>query len=60
MNEKLKRCPFCGGEAEIAYHFRLGTGEFLSKVYCTKCGVMTPVYVGEEEAINAWNTRVKE
>lgn len=55
MNEKLKPCPFCGGEAELIkiyntqWHY----------VQCVKCKVKTE-HKTEQEAINAWNTRVKE
>ena len=41
MNEKLKQCPFCGGEAELCY----------SEVdtFCRKCNVM--------QETELWNTR---
>jgi len=41
MNEKLKQCPFCGGEAELCY----------SEVdtFCRKCNVM--------QGTELWNTR---
>lgn len=61
MSELLK-CPFCGGEAEAAYavydYNRWG-------VYCKECGatVEAAEWNGrpdtEQEAITAWNTRVK-
>ena len=51
MTEKLKPCPFCGGEAmiisEINYHH----------VRCVKCFTITDWYKTKEEAIEAWNTR---
>ena len=41
MNEKLKQCPFCGGEAELCY----------SEVdtFCRKCNVL--------QETELWNTR---
>lgn len=75
MNE-LKRCPFCGGEAEISY----SVDAFLGKcwyVRCTDCyshgtGVYESVRKLEpeeeyaaimgawEKAIKAWNRRAKD
>ena len=58
MSEKLKPCPFCGGEAvydkDIAGYFF---------VCCPSDECNTQVasyhYPSLEEAINAWNTRVE-
>ena len=46
--KKLKKCPFCGGEATICSFFF---------VQCSKCGLSTLTYLTESEAIEAWNTR---
>lgn len=53
MNE-LKKCPFCGGEAET---WEENFGGW--RLYCTKCGV---AFHGgtEEEVIEAWNRRVDD
>ena len=50
---KLRRCPFCNGEATtyIAYD----DGYY---VCCGECGCGLPVYNTEAEAIEAWNKRV--
>ena len=50
---ELKKCPFCGGEAEIS----LLLGNY--GVTCTHCmGAIFPgVGVTVEDAIKAWNTR---
>lgn len=55
MNEKLKPCPFCGGEAKLYYT------EFYEEfaVQCTWCKADRYGYPTEQEAINAWNTRVE-
>lgn len=54
MNTELKRCPFCGGEANMS----LFIGNHA--VTCTSCmGMILPPSCGwtKEEAIKAWNTR---
>ena len=51
-NEKLKPCPFCGGEAEIV----MSGGD--RRVDCKKCGARSDWYDTEAEAIAAWNRRV--
>ncbi len=53
MNEKLKSCPFCEGEAK----------QYLSVcswVECKKCGVKTPQYQFDNQSIAAWNTRAAD
>jgi hypothetical protein len=51
-NKKLKRCPFCNGEAKVA-ELKFG----LNAVYCDSCGAkITAFYMGN--AIKAWNKRV--
>ena len=51
MTENLKRCPFCGGTANI----EKGQIEFLA--YCPHCGAQTEYCEMEQEAIKVWNTR---
>lgn len=47
--EKLKRCPFCGGEAKICgYYF----------IQCVKCGSSTLTHTNRELTINTWNARI--
>lgn len=45
ITERLKCCPFCGGKAElrVAEH-PLATGEFMVRVYCTKCHCVSRAY----------------
>lgn len=52
--EKLKKCPFCGGEAKV---FETDLNTF--RVICAECScsVGRYWYYKKEEAITAWNTR---
>ena len=54
MAEKLKPCPFCGGEAELR-----GTSKLLSLFWfsCRSCFAETYGAYSEEEAIEQWNRR---
>jgi len=56
MSEKLKSCPFCGGEAFVWHKGRI------LWIGCSKCPVSTHTVWEErkEEMIRAWNTRTKE
>lgn len=51
--KKLKKCPFCGGEAEIA-------GDKIFWVICKECTAETKCFDTREEAIEAWNRRAEE
>lgn len=63
MTDKLKPCPFCGGEAVLRYikphtHYIVdmpdyGGGAFIECTECT-CGISAET---EDGAIKAWNTR---
>lgn len=61
--EKLKPCPFCGGEAEIKERFRRGTANRkMFWVECKACWVAQ--YHGNDggyntraKAADAWNRR---
>ena len=59
---KLKRCPFCGGEAEI---IRYGVNK-KSMLYIPHCkneycqGYAGRAYESEKLAISMWNTRTPE
>lgn len=56
---KLKRCPFCGGEAirGIACHVH---EDYAFRVECRECKIVTPFYDTEAEAIEAWNRRADD
>lgn len=64
MNNKLKPCPFCGGEA------RTGTKTFdifniAAYVYCTRCNCRTRLIEASvnisarDKAVEIWNKRVE-
>lgn len=60
-NQKLKPCPFCGGEAKVSYR------KPYSIVYCKKCKASTNEFCDwyeEQEsikdAVEAWNRRTYE
>lgn len=63
---KLKRCPFCGGEAkteqceDITYNAK-GKARIYpyTAVYCVDCGAKIEEQ-DEEELVDMWNTRTPE
>ena len=58
MADKLKPCPFCGGEVRLEKDFAQ-TKDPVYYFECDKCGIL--VYPDElidrEKSIEAWNTR---
>lgn len=48
---ELKKCPFCGGEAEIVEYT-------IFWVTCKECAAETKDFDTKEEAIEAWNRRM--
>ena len=54
---KLKRCPFCGGEASLRDE---PDKYYKYAVYCTKCGIGTLAEHIESIAIHAWNRRTDD
>ena len=64
MNEYLKPCPFCGGEAELISMRCEYAGERPENaqerdtyVWCPHCGFQTHTAQSDEEAVDTWNTR---
>ena len=57
---ELKRCPFCGGEAELTHGF---CGDMTSYIYCKEChaGVeqvrFSGEYAADEVVAERWNRR---
>ena len=58
MTDKLKSCPFCGGEVRFTKRKSSYDGTIFYGVQCvnTGCCEIPPVYT-ETAAISKWNTR---
>ena len=54
--ETLKRCPSCGGDAELK-ECKPYAGKRLFRVACRECGFGTGDRVAAELAEDSWNTR---
>lgn len=52
---ELRKCPFCGGEAEISTYYFI---EWY--IGCGECSCDLGVFDTKEEAIEAWNKRVPQ
>ena len=57
MSEKLKRCPFCGGEAEYE---REGTSRVSCQVSCTNCGAHHESGDSDWSNGKSWNRRPED
>lgn len=55
---KLKRCPFCGGEASLEV-IRENEVAFCC-VECDQCGISTYSSTNMKEVVDMWNTRTPE
>lgn len=56
INSYLRKCPFCGGKAEIIdYQYDNGIAY---AIQCTECESETDEYDNRVEAILKWNQRV--
>lgn len=65
--EKLKNCPFCGGEPIATVEpFAPGFPTLASLVICRSCGASTrkiaasTQYCSDDKAAKAWNLRAEE
>lgn len=57
--DEMKPCPFCGGKGDCNNSaLRIG-GVFKWTVECLGCGLVTPGFETEEEAIEFWNRRTE-
>lgn len=52
--KELKKCPFCGGEAEIVKE-----SDYAYFIKCKRRCLMTYSFKSPEQAIEAWNRRVE-
>jgi len=62
--EELKKCPFCGGEADVCvtpwdYENNKPANNHKYVVECKDCLAETDSYTTREEAIEAWERRVE-
>lgn len=64
MTEKLKPCPFCGGEAHVAeYHGTMIPSDYIYFVSCRSINcagaVQSPGYLAKKKsvAVATWNKR---
>lgn len=55
--EDIKPCPCCGGPADMDDWTTLGA-EGMFRVSCLRCGLQTPIFSTEHEALKTWNKRV--
>ena len=65
MNEKLRPCPFCGGEACIEDISELDDMDVIWMIVCDECGGsasfgMDGCDATKDEAITAWNRRYEK
>ena len=56
MTDRLKPCPFCGGEARIT-KLPKSVKPKAFHIGCSQCGAVKILFMTEEEAIRQWNTR---
>lgn len=58
--EKLKPCPFCGGEAVLKIYQNYEHDISFAYVYCGECGAKINCYASQEAAAERWNGRVNK
>lgn len=56
---EIAKCPFCGGEAEITGRQWGDTIEYLVRCKNIDCVACNTHYLGEQDAIAAWNRRAQ-
>ena len=57
--DKLRECPFCGNEGDIAEGQTFGFARQFQPC-CRHCGLTLDIYDTLEQAISAWNTRAEQ
>ena len=63
----LKKCPFCGGEADFYQNYSDGYKKYFVTVKCEMCGAQGKVFSSERKwnpvtfksAEKTWNTRTE-
>ena len=65
MSDELKRCPFCGGEAETITTWNSMWRKDMYRIACSNKAcpidyIITKQHATETEAITAWNTRAND
>lgn len=62
--EKLKECPFCGGNASHVYDTEAAEDTMHRKwaytIVCDRCAASTGLCFSREQAIKAWNRMIKD
>lgn len=56
----LKHCPFCGSEAKLEYQYPPFGKRRISIVRCNRCRCNSGEWGRVDNAIKAWNRRVKD
>lgn len=61
MSEKLKPCPFCGGDAVMKIQKHIPNGyDYTPTCHDPSCaGRLTKKWINEADAIEAWNRRAE-
>ena len=57
MGEKLKPCPFCGGDNIDIIPADIIAGTPYWRIYCYRCGCTQTPISSKDEAIEEWNKR---
>ena len=64
MSEKLKPCPFCGGEASLSVDTEAVRDTenrlWAYQITCNKCSSTTGLCWSDEMAVKEWNRREHE
>lgn len=61
MNEKIRPCPFCGGQAILIGRelYFSQTNEKSYHIECSKCMVRTVEVMDKESVVKHWNRRAE-
>ena len=56
-NKRLKRCPFCGGEAELRQFYPFGARRIHTVIRCKNCKAESGTWKIKNTAVEHWNRR---